>query len=119
MSSRSRRSFLKTAAVFAATAPMMDEFVRAQTRESSALLLAYVGTVTWRLRDVLPTQVELPPGNGRGSHLFQVNRATGALTPFGAYEVGTSPSCLAINSAGTRLYSANETDRVGENKEGT
>src|SRR5262245_65104128 len=33
--------------------------------------------------------------------------------------MGTSPSCLAINGAGTRLYSANETDRVGENKEGS
>ena len=35
------------------------------------------------------------------------------------YELGTSPSCLALNAAGTRLYSANETDRVGEGKEGT
>jgi 6-phosphogluconolactonase (cycloisomerase 2 family) len=33
--------------------------------------------------------------------------------------MGTSPSCLALNSSGTRLYSANETDRVGKGKEGT
>jgi 6-phosphogluconolactonase (cycloisomerase 2 family) len=33
--------------------------------------------------------------------------------------MGTSPSCLVLNAAGTRLYSANETDRVGETKEGT
>jgi 6-phosphogluconolactonase (cycloisomerase 2 family) len=33
--------------------------------------------------------------------------------------MGTSPSCLALNAAGTRLYSANETDRVGEANEGT
>ena len=33
--------------------------------------------------------------------------------------MGTSPSCLAVNAAGTRLYSANETDRVGAGKEGT
>ena len=33
--------------------------------------------------------------------------------------MGTSPSCLALNAAGTRLYSANETDRVGDDKEGT
>ncbi|MBP1769026.1 MAG: pgl 1, partial [Candidatus Aminicenantes bacterium] len=71
------------------------------------------------LRDVLPTQVDLPPGNGRGIHLFQANRATGALTPAGILEMGTSPSCLALNSSGTRLYSANETDRVGADREGT
>ena len=35
------------------------------------------------------------------------------------YESGTSPNCLAVNAAGTRLYSTNETDRVGEGKEGT
>ncbi len=34
-------------------------------------------------------------------------------------ELGTSPSCLAVNKAGTILYSANETDRVGEKKEGS
>jgi 6-phosphogluconolactonase (cycloisomerase 2 family) len=68
---------------------------------------------------VLPTQVDLPPGNGRGIHLFQVNRDTGVLTPSGIHEMGTSPSCLALNASGTRLYSANETDRQGENNEGT
>ncbi len=68
---------------------------------------------------MLPTQVDLPPGNGRGIHLFQVNRATGALTAAGVFEMGTSPSCLALNAKGTRLYSANETDRVGQDKHGT
>jgi 6-phosphogluconolactonase (cycloisomerase 2 family) len=48
-----------------------------------------------------------------------VDRATGALAPAGVHEAGTSPSCLVLNAAGTRLYSANETDRVGEEKEGT
>ena len=81
--------------------------------------MAYVGTFSSPLRDVLPTQVDLPPGNGRGIHLFQVDRATGAMTPAGIHEMGTSPSCLALNAAGTRLYSANETDRVGDDKEGT
>ena len=41
------------------------------------------------------------------------------MTPAGIHEMGTSPSCLALNAAGTRLYSANETDRVGDDKEGT
>ena len=81
--------------------------------------MAYVGTFSSPLRDVLPTQVDLPPGNGRGIHLFQVDRSSGALTPSGVYELGTSPSCLALNAAGTRLYSANETDRMGKDNEGT
>ncbi len=81
--------------------------------------MAYVGTFSSPLRDMPPTQVDLPPGNGRGIHLFQVDRATGAMTARGVHELGTSPSCLTLNTAGTHLYSANETDRVGENDEGT
>ena len=81
--------------------------------------MAYVGTFSSPLRDMLPTQVDLPPGNGRGIHLFQVDRISGAMSAAGIYEMGTSPSCLAINASGSTLYSANETDRVGENKEGT
>ena len=81
--------------------------------------MAYVGTFSSPLKDTLPTQVDLPPGNGKGIHLFHVDRSTGALTPAGIVEMGTSPSCLAINAAGTHLYSANETDRVGANNEGT
>jgi 6-phosphogluconolactonase (cycloisomerase 2 family) len=61
----------------------------------------------------------LPPGNGRGIHLFQVNRTTGALSPIGIVEMGTSPNSLATNAAGTRMYSTNETDRVGDDKQGT
>ena len=113
-----RRSFLKTSVAIAGTA-LTDGWLRAQSREDERPLLAYVGTFSSPLKDVLPTQVDLPPGNGRGIHLFQVNRTTGAMTPAGIHEMGTSPSCLALNAAGTRLYSANETDRVGENKEGT
>src|SRR5205814_1706862 len=52
-------------------------------------------------------------------HLFQVDRSTGALSSTGVYELGTSPNCLAVNAAGNRLYSTNETDRVGEANEGT
>lgn len=86
---------------------------------ASEPLMAYVGTFSSPLRDMPDTQVDLPPGNGRGIHLFQVDRTTGAMTPWGVYEMGTSPSCLALNATGTRLYSTNETDRVGEDREGT
>ena len=92
---------------------------RAIERSQWAPLIAYVGTFSSPLRDVLPTQVDLPPGNGRGIHLFQVNRATGAMLPAGIHEIGTSPGCLALNTTGTRLYSTNETARVGKDKEGT
>ena len=114
-----RRSFLKTAVAFAGATPWMEGLAFAQKNEAVAPLMAYVGTFSSPLRDVLPTQVDLPPGNGRGIHLFHVDRETGAMTPAGIQEMGTSPSCLALNAAGTRLYSANETDHVGEDRQGT
>jgi 6-phosphogluconolactonase (cycloisomerase 2 family) len=116
---RSRRTFLKTSVTLAMTAPLTEGLLQAQGGAASGPLIAYVGTFSSPLRDVLPTQVDLPPGNGRGIHLFQVHRATGAMTAAGVYEMGTSPSCLAVNASATRLYSANETDRSGEGKEGT
>jgi len=103
----------------AASAPLWAGALRGQPAAHTASLIAYVGTFSSPLRDMLPTQVDLPPGNGRGIHLFEVNRDTGAMAPIGVHELGTSPSCLAVNAAGTRLYSANETDRVGKDKEGT
>ena len=115
----SRRSFLKSSVAVAGATPLLGGLLLAQAKEADKPLIAYVGTFSSPLRDVLPTQVDLPPGNGRGIHLFQVNRTTGAMTPAGVHEMGTSPSCLALNPAGTRLYSANETDRQGDAKEGT
>src|SRR5580693_2438674 len=115
----SRRSFLKTSVALAGTTSLLESMLLAQSGEAAGPLVAYVGTFSSPLRDVLPTQVDLPPGNGRGIHLFQVNRATGALSPTGVYELGTSPSCLALNAAGTCLYSANETDQAGDSIEGT
>lgn len=118
-SESTRRSFLTTSVALAGATPLVADLLAAQPGDAPKPLLAYVGTFSSPLRDVLPTQVDLPPGNGRGIHLFRVDRATGALTPAGVHEMGTSPSHLAVNAAGTRLYSANETDRVGKDKEGT
>jgi 6-phosphogluconolactonase len=115
----SRRSFVKSSFALAGGAALAAGLLRAQATEANGPLMAYVGTFSSPLRDALPTQVDLPPGNGRGIYLFEVDRTTGALTPRGIYELGTSPSCLALNAAGTRLYSSNETDRAGENNEGT
>ena len=113
-----RSHWLATVALGGITLLMTDS-VQAQSDDAIKPLMAYVGTFSSPLQDMLPTQVDLPPGNGRGIHLFQVDRTTGALTPAGVHRMGTSPSCLAVSSGGTHLYSANETDRVGDNKEGT
>ncbi len=124
---RSRRTFLKTTMALAGAKSLSGAMSKVSatdeksgTQKSAAgSLMAYVGTFSSPLREMLPTQVDLPPGNGVGIHIFQVDRTTGGMTTAGIYESGTSPSCLALNWAGTHLYSANETDRVGENKEGT
>src|SRR5688500_16871446 len=115
----SRRSFLQTSTALAGLSPFTRLLPGTEPREAAGPLFAYVGTFSSPLRDTLPTQVDLPPGNGRGIHLFRVDRATGALTPSGIVEMGTSPSCLALDAGGTRLYSANETERVGDDKQGT
>ena len=115
----SRRSFLKTSTALVGISPLTRMLPRTQSGRTAGSLLAYVGTFSSPLRDTLPTQVDLPPGNGRGIHLFQVDRTSGAMTPIGVVEMGTSPSCLAVNADRTRLYSANETDRVGDDKQGT
>jgi len=111
-----RRQFLQQSLALGAVLAWGDA---ATAADPSAPLWAYVGTFSSPLQDVLPTQVDLPPGNGRGIHIFRVDRQTGRLTPAGEYRSGTSPSCLAVNAAGTRLYSANETDRVGDKAEGS
>lgn len=87
--------------------------------DPKAPLMAYVGTYTSPLKNMRATQVDLPPGNGRGIHLFQVDRTSGAMTACGIYEMGTSPSCLAFDANKTHLYSANETERTGDEEAGS
>ena len=115
----SRRSFLKTSSALVGISPLTGFLPRTESGEAAGPLVAYVGTFSSPLRDTLPSQVDLPPGNGRGIHLFDVDRTSGAMKPTGIVEMGTSPSCLALNAARTRLYSANETDRAGDDKQGT
>jgi len=115
----SRRSFLRASAALAAATLPLGCSLETPSGASARPLIAYVGTFSAPLRDMLPTQVDLPPGNGRGIHTFRIDRGTGAMTPLGVVEMGTSPSCLAVNAAGTRLYSANETDRIGDEKQGS
>jgi len=96
----SRRSFLRSSSLLAG-APLLSVLPEVQSSQAQGPLMAYVGTFSSPLRDVLPTQVDLPPGNGRGIHLFQVDRTTGIMTSRGVCELGTSPSCLAVQAAGT------------------
>lgn len=115
----SRRSFLKTSTALVYAGPVLASSLIAQTSAAKAPLIAYVGTYTSALPIIRPGQVDLPAGNGRGIHLFEVNRETGALVPCGIFEQATSPSCLALNADGTRLYSANETEKLPENDAGS
>ncbi|MDG1896820.1 MAG: beta-propeller fold lactonase family protein, partial [Fuerstiella sp.] len=93
--------------------------LQAQDGDAAPPLMAYVGTYTSPLQNMRDTQVDLPPGNGRGIHLFRVDRSSGAMTASGLHEMGTSPSALAFNEDRTRLYSANETERIGEEEAGS
>src|SRR5436190_927064 len=114
---RSRRVSAKTTVALAAVILLNAGLISAQLSIAAEPLIAYVGTFSSPLHDVLPTQVDLPPGNGRGIHLFKVDRATGLMSTIGVREIPSSPSCLVVNAAGTRLYSANETDRSGDKNE--
>ena len=114
----SRRTFLKASPALA-SGLLIAPLLRAQADTAKGPLIAYVGTYSSPLKNVRPTQVDLPPGNGRGIHLFQVDRTTGAMSPTGVYEMGTSPGCLVFNAARTHLYSANETERLGEEEAGS
>mgnify|MGYP001826539890 CR=1 FL=1 len=118
--SQPRRSFLMTSLVFAGAVLLVTHsWLFAESDDVGRPLIAYVGTYTSPLKNMRSTQVDLPPGNGRGIHLFKVNRATGAMTPYDIHEMGTSPSALVFNHNRTRLYSANETERTGINEAGS
>ena len=116
---RSCRSILKVSSALVGGVPIAAASLLFAQPDAKAPLMAYVGTYTSPLQNVRPTQVDLPPGNGRGIHLFRVDRASGAMKASGLYEMGTSPSALAVDASGTHLYSANETERIGDNEAGS
>jgi 6-phosphogluconolactonase len=114
-----RRSFIKGSAALAAISPGIAALRAASPAAGAGPLMAYVGTYSSPPVDAPPGKVDLPPGNGRGIHIFQVDRVTGALSPAGLYEQPTSPSCLAFNAAGTRMYSTNATDKFNGTDSGS
>jgi 6-phosphogluconolactonase (cycloisomerase 2 family) len=66
-------------------------------------ILAYVGSYS------SPQGPEGSHGNGQGIYLFQMNPATGALSPREVFPNGANPSWLAFDPSRTHLYAANET----------
>ncbi len=114
-----RRLFLKSSSAVAASAAVAGQIRQARAVGTGRPLIAYVGTYTSPLKNMPATQVDLPPGNGKGIHIFQVNRTTGAMTPAGVFPLGGSPSFVALNATGTRLYCTNETDRTGKDQQST
>lgn len=107
-----RRSFVRSATTLAAVAPGLARAAAGQPGTPGGPLLAYVGTYSSTPVDTPPGKVDLPPGNGRGIHIFRVDRTTGALSPASVVEHYTSPSALVFNATGTHVYSTNATDLV-------
>ena len=66
-------------------------------------VLAYAGSYT------SPQGPEGSHGNGQGIYLFEMQPETGALAQREVCPNGANPSWLSFDSAGTHLYSANET----------
>ncbi|MGA2589744.1 MAG: lactonase family protein [Bryobacteraceae bacterium] len=86
-----RRGLLKYAAALAVPASAGEP------------VLAYVGTYS------SPQGPEGSRGNGQGIYLFQMNPATGALSPREVLANDSNPSWLAFDPSRTHLYAANET----------
>src|ERR1041385_9450507 len=99
----SRRTFLKASVILAGSASLNATSAKERSHGKGPLM-GYVGTFSSPLRNVLATQVDLPPGNGRGIHLYQLDRLTGAMTASELCELGNSPDGQVVNASGTRLY---------------
>ena len=72
----------------AAMSPFAHVLDRARRSQAAPPLFAYVGTFSSPLRDMLPTQVDLPPGNGRGIPSSGPTATTGALMARGSSRWG-------------------------------
>ena len=89
--------------VFLAAAALVPASAQSNAAPNRALL-AYVGTYS------NPQGPEGSRGNGKGIYLFQVDPATGALSPRELTANGFNPACLALDPSQTHIYSANETN---------
>ncbi len=99
-----RRRFLQgTAAALGRAWPAIGQERRKSGDGAAGPGLAYVGTYS------SPEGPEGSKGNGQGIYLFDVDRATGALSPREVFADGSNPAWLAFDATRTHLYSANET----------
>ena len=115
--SPSRRAFLSGVSGAAVTGITLMRSARAQVAAAPGALLAYVGTYS-----APPAPAGAPASggnNGRGVHVFAVDRTTGALTPAGIVTHHGSPSALAFHRAGTHVYTTNATDVVDDGTSGS
>lgn len=71
---------------------------------ADATIVVYVGTFASGSRFAEPYNAA--PGNGRGIHLFTMDRATGALTEREVFDDASSPNCLALDASHTHLYAS-------------
>lgn len=98
----SRRDFLKRAAAFALTEPLLLRVVEHHANQNTKPLLAYVATYS------SPQGPEGAVGHGAGIYLFEMNPATGALLQREVFPNDANPSWLALHPTRKYLYSANE-----------
>jgi 6-phosphogluconolactonase len=101
-----RRDFISrsVAAVAANSAlgPALAGAAEARREKAATPIMVYVGTFASGSRFAEPYNAA--PGNGRGIHIFEMDRATGALVERGVFEDASSPNCLAINPTRTHVY---------------
>jgi 6-phosphogluconolactonase (cycloisomerase 2 family) len=98
----SRRGFL-TATTLAAAGAALPAAARKPPPEGSRPVQAYVASYS------SPQGPEGWKGNGKGIYLFDVDPASGTLHQRAVCANDSNPSWIALNAAGTCLYSANET----------
>ena len=100
-------------------APGLSRASVSQSAPASGPLLAYVGTYSSPPPGTPRGKVDPASGNGRGIHIFTVDRQSGTLTPAGVVEHYTSPSALVFDASGTHVYSTDATDLVDNGSSGT
>lgn len=105
----SRRIFLTQAAAIAVAGPRLARTAPQETEK----ILAYVGTYSSKQGP------EGSAGKGEGIYLFLMDRATGELTQREVFPNDSNPSWLAIDSSGTHLYAANETQTYQGSRSGS
>lgn len=98
-----RRDFLKDVSALTSAPAVLGAGQRGAPPKAPTL--AYVGTYS-------------SGGNasgGRGIHIFEIEKVTGALEPRHVFETTANPAWLAFNPSRTHLYSANEVSNLPGN----